>query len=557
MISDLERATPNWEVFVPEFGLFDSQAIDAGKNHQARIYRLSPETLKTLSDLIGFTAKFDSPSVRTVYADIFKTKGRALLEIDRNTKPTDVSVRYMRDRWNVHEVASKGAEVLRPWVCTLYNANFLPEKVFAGIAAEARISMLNIEHFFIRLNFKDRTIGLIGEESRAQEFPGGAFAVVAVPKPTISSITMAEAEDELADGSALEDQVVMQEGVIMETEEQAVAEAEVLGSGQESADSYNQVGDQAGDSPATTETATVESEPAQVVDAYEAKPVSDATPAETVQATPIEQATPVEQATASGAQPEGFFREQAKPEPKPEPKVIRQEAPVYQQAQAQQAQAQQAQAQQRSFANASRPTVDSQIKYAVYSKSEVDQMLKQQGDAVTNGLASKINSQQRLLQDLIANQERTFSKLQDKFVTEVDNARQKIDNSAKHASDVTKQDLQDFRTQLSKELEQYRAQINKNIIPLGKTIDEKIKAMKEVSADRGKDDIRSLVIKIAAVLAILIIASDVLVVVNMVKMSELVNLKGQVSSLSDKIDKMSAPAASPTATPAQDAPATK
>ncbi len=557
MISDLERATPNAEVFIPEFGLFDSQLIDADKNYQARIYRLSPETLKTLSDLVGFTAKFDSPSVRTVYADIFKTKGRAILEIDRNTKPTDVSVRYMRDRWNVHEVASKGAEVLRPWVCTQYSANFLPEKVFAGIASEARISMLNIEHFFIRLNFKDRTIGLIAEGARAQEFPAGAFAVVAVPKPAISAITMAEAEDELTEDSAADDQVAMQEGVIMETEEQAVVEAEVLGSGQESADSYNQVGDQAGDSPATTETATVESEPAQVVDAYEAKPVSDATPAETVQATPIEQATPVEQATASGAQPEGFFREQAKPEPKPEPKVIRQEAPVYQQAQAQQAQAQQAQAQQRSFANASRPTVDSQIKYAVYSKSEVDQMLKQQGDAVTNGLASKINSQQRLLQDLIANQERTFSKLQDKFVTEVDNARQKIDNSAKHASDVTKQDLQEFRTQLSKELEQYRAQINKNIIPLGKTIDEKIKAMKEVSADRGKDDIRSLVIKIAAVLAILIIASDVLVVVNMVKMSELVNLKGQVSSLSDKIDKMSAPAASPTATPAQDAPATK
>jgi len=400
MVSEIQEAVKVdiVQVWIPEFGLVEAGYLEPEKRYQGRVYRLSPDTVKTLSELVGFTVKFDSPSVRAAYLDILKSDGYITFEIDRNTNPTELGLRYGRDRWSSVDAESRTGRTanLSPWLKSNYQAKFLPDKVLAGLSEQLKMKPEEREHFFIRINFKDRTIGLIGEDRFVEQFPSGAFQVFALPQdhvPAIPASPMAE------DGSP--------------------------------------------------------------------------------------------QGGAEGKPPEAAAR-----------------------------------ATYASPAPAERGT-----KYATYSQSEIDRMLKTQTDNITNVLSGKISAQQRLFQEAVTSQEKAFAKLADRLGAEVEGSRAKLEAQTKSAQDATKAELEQFKAQLSKELDQFRAHVNKNVSPLAKTFEERVQALQVATSER-QENVRPLLLVIAGGLAAAIVISAVVIMTVVPKQSDINDLKTELSKIS-------------------------
>ncbi len=105
--------------------------------------------------------------------------------------------------------------------------------------------------------------------------------------------------------------------------------------------------------------------------------------------------------------------------------------------------------------------MDQQQKYSTYSRSEVDQLLKQQAEQLAATLGAKISQQQRALQEAMEKQEKSFGRMTESMSSTMDTARTKLETASKAASDQTAKDLEEFKKTLGKELENYRASINK------------------------------------------------------------------------------------------------
>src|SRR5258708_675773 len=97
----------NMDFWIKEFGEIDLNQFDLiQKHYEGRVYRLSQENMKVIAEAIGFTANFDSSSVQNAYLDIVHGNGTVVFEMAKNTKPTDVGLRYMADRWSSSERSS-------------------------------------------------------------------------------------------------------------------------------------------------------------------------------------------------------------------------------------------------------------------------------------------------------------------------------------------------------------------------------------------------------------------------------------------------------------------
>ncbi|MBX9723827.1 MAG: hypothetical protein K2X81_20640 [Candidatus Obscuribacterales bacterium] len=357
-----ETAVQAEEFFVPEFGRIDISWIDLSKKYRGAMFRLNPDAAKQLAEIAGFIANFDFPGIRAASIDFFKNEGHIVFEIERNTKPSDLSVRYSRERWSAQD-QSKG-DNLRPWLKTEYRAKLLSDKVIALIAEQLKIQTDAATHFVIRLNFKEKTFGLICEEKFAEKMPTGTFSPFSLP--TESMIALATSNHS----------------------EYASAKAE-----------------------SKTESTTEPTETAITKDKTVELDLNKIR-SENMEATP---------------------------------------------------------------------------KYATYSKSEIDTMLKLQAENITSALGSKISSQQRVFQESAEKQEKVFAKLSDNFVAQFDQTRARLEKTSKDSEDIIKVELDTFKKELGKELENYRAQINKTVVPVAKFIDDKNseqpkKAIKEQAA---------------------------------------------------------------------------
>lgn len=399
------------EVWIPEFGIFDTMYLEPDKKYQGRLYRISPDSIRMVSELLGFTARFDAITVRSAYIDVVKTEGHAAFEIDRNTKPTDIGLRYSRDRWTASDsAANQGEDRLRPWLTTFYEARFLPEKTLSTLAEHLRIKAEELVNFYVRINLKDRVAGLISEDDHIEFFPSGAFSIFALPEGHVAVIPLTEIAD------------------------------------------------------------------------------------------------------------------QASEKPKAQPA-----------------------ANQYASAYAGSSSGESGVKYATYSKSEIDLMLKQNTENLSNALTGRISSLQRAVQEASAAQEKSFAKVVDKFTSQVDEARGKIDATSKEAQAKTHKELEQFNKHLEKELEQFRAQVNKNLAPLSKTVDEKVKALESISKS-GTAALAPLITRSTTIIVVaVVIASALAVGVLLPQVMEISSLRSQVTTLTDKVNKLSVPAADPAA----------
>jgi hypothetical protein len=125
-------------------------------------------------------------------------------------------------------------------------------------------------------------------------------------------------------------------------------------------------------------------------------------------------------------------------------------------------------------------------KYATYSKSEVDRMLKAQAEAITSSLGGKIAVQSKMFQEAIAEQQKVFAKSIERVVQHADEFRARLETSVSSQGNTTSDQLDRFNTELSKELDLFKSSITKSIVPNIKTLDEKLKALQPTSEDPAK-----------------------------------------------------------------------
>lgn len=561
MISELKE-TAAQGIWVPEFGVLEPDSIDQSKRYHGKLYRLQPETIKLLADIVGFNARFDMPGIRTCYLDMFKTEGALVFEVERNIKPGDVSVRYMRDRWAVQEVSGRGNEGMRPWIKSAYRARFIPDKVFSSVAEQLFVRPDEISRFFIRINLKERIFGLIAEEKYSESFPAGAFSAFALPSSTFNAVEVVDGDvpppfPESRPTANYEDMTVQEDlttsGIVAEQANETTNEAP-----QQSV---------AVAEPPAQEPAQVETPEAAVQQAAPApsQPVDDKTPLivesigsignSDINSTPAQ--APEFKWTEVPNKPKLAPAAQSTVAETPAVSTALTETPAkpkQQVAQPQVAQRQKQQEQQLEQQNAidfrAKPSytptphvIEANPKYATYSMSEIDAMLKLQAENIGAALGSKIASQQRTFQEAVTSQEKTFSKLSDNFITQFESARVKLESTAKSTQETTLTELDSFKKQLNKELEQYRTQINKMVIPVTKALEEKpVKAKEKPVQEKPSGKVTVVADKTATKLGIaslvLLMATMLLSFMTWAKVTEVESLKTEVQEMSKKLDKL-------------------
>ena len=362
------------EFFVAEFGSISLDWLDPGEKYAGAVFKLSPEVCRQIAELLGFTAKFDNSGVRTAVADILDLRSSCVFEIERNAKPTDIALRYSRDRWTASNSSSDNS---RPWIKTSYEARYISEDLIASIGEQLKIKAERAKDFIIRVNFKDNTAGLICSDADKELMPASGFATFNLP-----TAAMFEEKNKLDESPPVEPSASKSvQAPALEARDEAV--------------------EKKGEPPA----------------------------------------------------------EQAPKESSIKSKKHEQR----------------------------RDEMESSAKYATYSRSEIDQMLKQQAETVANALGSKISSQQRVFQDAVEKQEKTFAKISDDFAMKFDTTRTRLETQSKESEDSIRAELDTFKKDLSKELENFRSHIVKTVLPVAKFIDEK-NAVPLQKKDKKKDE---------------------------------------------------------------------
>jgi hypothetical protein len=460
MVSELQAASEiavrgTHGVWIAEFGLVENQHLEPERTYCGRLYRLSPEQSKAVSESAGFSARFDMSAVRTACMDVYKTEGSIIFEIERNSKPGDVSLRRAGDRWNVQELMDKSADGLRPWRKYEYKASFLPDKVLSQVAEALQISPDDKGKLFLRVNFKERTFGIIADEKYPEVFPSGDFAAFVIPPapPGMKSASTEQAEAHIS------------------TEEPAQ-----MSESQDARDAQEAPAAQDSQEPRETQDAQQSPEAQQVPEAP--GPLSESPAVENnasgagrppgAQESADTQPAPGSETEAAASAGESTQEPVAAPDvpaPAPEPeRPAPQERPAPARPPA-----------ERSYSSPSprRESAEAQPKYATYSMSEVDRLLKQQAESLAGALGGKIAQQQRATTEALAAQDKTFARLSETFMRQFEQARQKLEKSTQDTQSATTQELAEFRKQLARELEQFRTQINKTVLPVTKALEDK------------------------------------------------------------------------------------
>ncbi|MBX9687079.1 MAG: hypothetical protein K2X27_10280, partial [Candidatus Obscuribacterales bacterium] len=410
------------EFIVPEFGRVNLDWFDLSKKYHGAIYRLAPEAAKAIADLLGFAANYEHAGIRAASIDLFETEGFCIFEIERNSKPTEVAARYSRERWTMQETSNKSAaDATRPWIKTEFFAKYISEDLIGSVAEQLRINPVAAQKFMIRLNFKDKTFALISEESMQGQLPGGGFAAFVLPTEAMLAVARSRSFSRV-DGESPTNLPAFEAA---STELLPPSPSRALIVGADSSGALQVAEEKASADPGAGASSAAPPPVASSEQAGEAPDKAEA---------PL---------TGSSKALEKFITRKediTKPETRQ---------------------------------NERSEQVESSAKYATYSRSEVDQMLKQQAENIASALGSKISSQQRVFQEAVEKQEKSFARISDNFVNQFDQVRLRLENMSKESEQTIQTEMENFKKELSKELEQHRAQINKTVVPVAKFIEDK------------------------------------------------------------------------------------
>ena len=516
-----KKAGATVEYILPEFGKVDLSWFDPAKKYRGALFKLSPEAAKQICEIVQFSANFEFSGIRTAVMDLMKTEGFCLLEIERNTKPTDIASRYSRERWEMLDAGK--TDNLRPWMKAEFDAAYIPEKVIGLAAEQLRINPANAINFIIRINFKDKTFAVIGEEQYAEQMPSGGFSHFTLPTEQMIVLYEQVKSSEPTESASTASPVSAVEAVAEKSP------AEPTACVQEAA-------------PVVEPAAESESNPA-------ADPVSEEPESPSATEQPSESSSVNEK-----KQEESFFKHPVAEAKKEEPEEKKSDEPLPGSTKALEKFITRKENRPEEQKQEPRRETVVEAKYATYSRSEVDSMLKQQTENIASALGSKISSQQRTFQEAVDKQEKSFAKLSDGFVSQFDQTRQRLENSSKQTEESIRAELEKFKAELSKELDQHRAQLNKSIVPVAKFIEDKNakpeKAQKEIKAaaspSQAPSDGYGLKPLLIANLVLMLIVLGALFSSVMPDLAKMQELNRKIDSIDSRLATPSRPAASTT-----------
>ncbi len=125
-------------------------------------------------------------------------------------------------------------------------------------------------------------------------------------------------------------------------------------------------------------------------------------------------------------------------------------------------------------------------KYATYSMSEIDQLLRQQAEVLTNLLNSKVTNQQKMLQETMKTQEKTIAKIVDELHAYGDSVRKRVEAAETQQKDVVQTLAEQSKSGLISEIEQFKSYVTKSVTPNIKVLDERVKTIISEYMEKSK-----------------------------------------------------------------------
>ncbi|CAN5711432.1 hypothetical protein BH10CYA1_BH10CYA1_06490 [soil metagenome] len=116
-------------------------------------------------------------------------------------------------------------------------------------------------------------------------------------------------------------------------------------------------------------------------------------------------------------------------------------------------------------------------KYATYSQSEVDRLLKIRAENITAALSAKISTQQKFVQESVATQEKTWRKM----ISEVGDQIEQFNTSAVKAADNHNEQMKTLMEKAQNEIEvqfeQVKADLDRTLMNDLKSVDKRLQAL--------------------------------------------------------------------------------
>ncbi len=163
-----EKSPESW---LSLLGSLCTQFVKPGQTYRVTTYSLEPSSLKALYEAIGFQANFELDAIRAACLDLLQTEGHIILEVERNTSPKDLNVRYQR-HWSLRELPNRSDERTKTFSKTEYRAKPLPEEALLAVARQLQIEPNELGNFLIRINFLESKFALLSPETYAGNIPG-------------------------------------------------------------------------------------------------------------------------------------------------------------------------------------------------------------------------------------------------------------------------------------------------------------------------------------------------------------------------------------------------
>ncbi|PWT99143.1 MAG: hypothetical protein C5B53_05750 [Candidatus Melainabacteria bacterium] len=341
-------AAENQALWLKEPGEIDLARIGlAADQNIGRLYPISANTVRAIADAIGFTARFDLENVRTAVFEVCHRESNIVFAMAKNTKPTDVGLRYMADRWQLSETPKqRGTQAAS--LGLIYQAMDLPASAWQAVCRELALPNDTPDCAYIRIDFKKLTLVLITAKENEKLLP---------PQATLSFFLDASGNAVITQNNRPHSEVATPEM----TSNQTI-------------------------SPSKNDVQQNESMNVTILN----EPVA---------------------------------------------------------------------------------------KYATYSRSEVDLLLKKQAENIANNLNAKIANQQKAVQAEAKIWEQKISKLIDQFELSCENARKRIEDAEGKRGGSLQATVEQANKQLLSEIEQFKSYLNKQVMPNLRSLEDRVLTM--------------------------------------------------------------------------------
>lgn len=497
--------------WIDEFGSVPADLLDLTKSqHQVRMYRLSTDRTKSLSEALAFAAQFDSSDVFEAYVDVTKDEAYFAFEMKPNTRPMAISLRYKNDRWSPVESSTAGARTpsaeaagkLRG-VKTVYHA-FLDTEILQRLAELMRVEITALANFLYRINFKTKTFALVAAEDAVKYFPEQESFKNAIIPRVESDREKGEMSENEERKIKEERNQVKREGNKSKEEQPSIVNSEL----------QKDVSDATAPASGTTDSEKPQAEP-------DTKPAVNSELANDQ----FESSEPVEEVTEDiGDVPITDAKSfDASPSKSNDRSSSMRAGPLV-----------------KPTATASRSSGGT-AKYDTYSQSEVDNLLRRSAENVTNAVTTKINTQTKAMEKNLKNQEFAFNKTLEKLTSQLEQANAKLDKATNELNAGSAKQMEAFQDSLNKELDSFKNNFDKKVLPGIKLLDARLEQLAEVKKQTQTVGGFNPGVVIGVIVAIAIIALVNLVIswyaferiANLEKSHAELMLKSPSSSISD------------------------